>query len=248
MPSISVGIVSAVHRVWGKAIQTDAKISPNNYGGPLVDIEGRVMGVLVPLSPMASDVLAGVEWYDSGIGFAVPLEDIDRVLPRLEKGEDLYGGLLGISMKGIDIYADPPILAAVEPNSPAYLAGLKPGDTVIEIDGRKIVRQAELRHRLGPHYAGDKVKLVVQRGNERLEKTVELAAKLLPYEHPFLGALPMRLAGGESGVTLRYVYPESPAAKAGLKPGDRITSWEGHPVKSLSDLFEQLDSVSAIKK
>ena len=122
-PSLSVGIISAVARIWGKAIQTDAKISPNNYGGPLVDIEGRVMGLLVPLSPMASDELAGVEWYDSGIGFAVPLETINRMLPRLKKGEDLFGGLMGVSMKGIDIYADEPELAAVQPNSPAYQAG-----------------------------------------------------------------------------------------------------------------------------
>ena len=48
---MSVGIVSALDRIWGKAIQTDAKISPNNYGGPLVDIGGRVLGVLVPMSP-----------------------------------------------------------------------------------------------------------------------------------------------------------------------------------------------------
>ena len=98
--SLSVGIISALNRIWNKAIQTDAKISPNNYGGPLVDIRGRVLGVLVPMSPMANNELAGVEWYDSGIGFAVPLEDINQVLPRLEKGEDLRPGLLGISMKG----------------------------------------------------------------------------------------------------------------------------------------------------
>ena len=247
-PSVSVGIISAVHRIWGKAVQTDAKISPNNYGGPLVDIEGRVMGVLVPLSPMASDELAGVEWYDSGIGFAVPLEDIDKMLPRLKKGEDLYGGLLGISMKGIDIYADPAELAAVQPNSPAYQAGLKPKDTIVEIDGHKIVRQAELKHQLGPHYAGDKVKLVVMRGSERLEKTVELVGKLVPYANPFLGALPLRLAGGEPGVTLRYVYPDSPAAKAGFQPGDRITAANGKPVKSLEELFEHFASFSVGEK
>src|SRR5262249_5780694 len=43
-PSVSVGIVSALHRVWGKAIQTDAKVSPLNYGGPLIDVLGRVQG------------------------------------------------------------------------------------------------------------------------------------------------------------------------------------------------------------
>ena len=246
-PSVSVGIISAVRRIWGKAMQTDAKISPNNYGGPLVDIQGRVLGLLVPLSPMATDELAGVEWYDSGIGFAVPLENINAGLPRLEKGEDLFGGLMGVSMKGIDIYADEPELAAVQPNSPAYRAGLKAKDKIVEIDGHKVARQTELKHLLGPHYAGDKVKLVVLRGKERLEKTIELVGKLVPYEHPFLGALPMRL-GGEEGVTLRYVYPDSPAAKAGLKPGDRITAWDARPIKSLNDLFEQFASMTPKQK
>ena len=50
-PSVSVGIVSAVNRVWGKAIQTDAKVSPVNYGGPLIDVAGDALGVIVPLSP-----------------------------------------------------------------------------------------------------------------------------------------------------------------------------------------------------
>ena len=96
--NLSVGIISAVNRVWGKAIQTDAKISPANYGGPLVDLEGRVLGVLVPMSPQETGEVAGVEWYDSGIGFAVPLANINRVPTRLEKGEELHPGLLGISM------------------------------------------------------------------------------------------------------------------------------------------------------
>ena len=72
-PNLSVGIVSGLNRIWGTAIQTDAKISPNNYGGALVDIRGRVLGILAPLSPESHEDVAGVEWYDSGIGFAVPL-------------------------------------------------------------------------------------------------------------------------------------------------------------------------------
>src|SRR5262245_591144 len=87
-PSVSVGIISATDRIWGKAVQTDAKISPTNYGGPLIDIEGRVLGVLVPASPQADGALAGFEWYDSGIGFAIPLDDINAVLPRLKKGTE----------------------------------------------------------------------------------------------------------------------------------------------------------------
>ena len=117
-PNLAVGILSALDRIWGKAIQTDAAVSPNNYGGPLVDIRGRVLGVLVPLSPEADDEMAGVEWYDSGIGFAVPLEHIQKVLPRLKKGEDLYPGLAGISLKGPNLYTGEPMIAACRRNAP----------------------------------------------------------------------------------------------------------------------------------
>ena len=103
---MAVGILSALNRVWGKAIQTDAAVSPNNYGGPLVDVRGRVLGVLVPLSPQGADELAGVEWYDSGIGFAIPLEDIQNILPRWKKGEDLHAGRAGLSLKGPNPYTD----------------------------------------------------------------------------------------------------------------------------------------------
>ncbi len=104
LPSVSVGILSALDRIWGKAMQTDAKVSPTNYGGPLIDLYGRVQGVLVPASPRAEGETAGFEWYDSGIGFAIPLEDVNRVLPRMLKGTketpvNLKRGLLGITMQ-----------------------------------------------------------------------------------------------------------------------------------------------------
>jgi serine protease Do len=251
-PSLSVGIISAVNRIWNKAIQTDAKISPNNYGGPLVDIRGRVLGVLVPMNPMANSELAGVEWYDSGIGFAVPLEDINKVLPRLEKGEDLHSGLLGISMKRGDMFADPAEIAAVQANSPAYHAGFKAKDTVVEIDGHPVATQVQLKHLLGPLYGGDKVRVVVLRGKDRIEKTVELVDKLTPYVHPFLGILPMRSLATktqpEPGVTVRYVYPDSPAAKAGLKADDRITALAGKPVANLDEMLAELASFAAHDK
>ena len=75
-PNISVGIVSALGRMFGKVIQTDADVSTANYGGPLVDIRGRVYGVVVPMAPQATSEVAGAEWYDSGIGFAVPLASL----------------------------------------------------------------------------------------------------------------------------------------------------------------------------
>src|SRR5262249_53384882 len=96
-PSMSAGIISALERICGKAFQTDAKVASVNYGGPLIDIAGRVYGVLVPANPFAEGDTAGVEWYDSGIGFAIPFEDVLAVLPRLKQGKDLRKGLLGVT-------------------------------------------------------------------------------------------------------------------------------------------------------
>ena len=82
--------------------------------------------------------MAGVEWYDSGIGFAVPLESVMRVLPKLEAGQDLHAGLLGVNMKGADIYGEPAVIAAVAATGPAYKAGFRPGDKIVEVDGHPV--------------------------------------------------------------------------------------------------------------
>lgn len=222
-PSLSVGIISALERIWGKAIQTDAKVSPVNYGGPLVDIRGRVQGVLVPASPRSDDETAGIEWYDSGIGFAIPLEDINAVLPRLREGKNLRRGLLGISPKSGDMYGVVPQVAAVAPDSPAARAGIKPGDIIKEVDGKPVVRQAQIMHLLGRKYEGDTVSLKIQRGKETIDLPgIKLSGPLRAVAQAFLGILPMR-DDPELGVEVRYVYPKSPADTAGLKAGDRIT-------------------------
>ncbi|MCA9005830.1 MAG: trypsin-like peptidase domain-containing protein, partial [Planctomycetaceae bacterium] len=144
-PSISVGIVSALERIWGKAIQTDAKISPVNYGGPLVDINGRVMGILVPLSPGASAETAGVEWYDSGIGFAIPMSDVLKIIPRLNTGKDLYPGLLGITLTGQGDLSTDMKLDRVRYASPAQEAGVKTGDTITQLDGKTVNMHSEVK-------------------------------------------------------------------------------------------------------
>lgn len=236
-PNLSVGIVSAKDRVWGKAIQCDAKISPSNYGGPLVDIEGRVLGVLVPMSPNEHSEVAGAEWYDSGIGFAIPLADIHGTLKSMMRGEDVSPGLLGIALKGGSIYSLPAHIAACQVKSPAFEAGLRAGDTIIEVDGRAIERQAHLKHALGPRYAGDTVHVVVKRGEERIEADVKLVDRLLPYDHPFLGILPMR--DGE-GVIVRHVFPSSGAATAGIRAGDKLVMLNDTVIAEVASLREAL--------
>ena len=194
-PNVSVGILSAKDRVWGKALQTDASVSPNNYGGPLVDIRGRVMGVLVPLSPESADEVSGYEWYDSGIGFAIPADHLQSILPRLKKGDDLRQGFVGVSMESQNIYTSEPVIAVCRAKSPAAEAGFKAGDRIVEVGGRKISRSAEFREEISRRYAGDKLKLAVLRGTERLERELTLVDKIPAYQPPFLGVLPMRESG-----------------------------------------------------
>jgi serine protease Do len=240
--NVSVGIVSAVDRIWGKAIQTDAKVSPNNYGGPLVDIHGHVQGILVPLNPQKSGATAGADWYDGGIGFAVPLEDILAVLPRLSKGEDLHSGRLGITLaSGNDLFGAAPVLASARPRSPAAEAGLTKGDRIVDIEGHPIQTLANLRHTLAPKYAGSTIKITVVRGDKRKTVDVDLVAKLEPYTHPFLGILPFR---AEGPAVVRFVYLDSPAAKAGLRKGDTILAANSEKIAGAEALRQQLSTLT----
>jgi serine protease Do len=243
LPQYSVGIVSALDRIWGKAVQTDAMVSPNNYGGPLVDIQGRVIGVLAPFSPDAAGESAGVEWYDSGIGFAVPYEHIQQALPRLREGKDLTSGVLGISLKSKDIYGEPPVIAICRSDSPAYRAGLRVGDRIVSLDGRAVDSQSEVKHAISPRYAGDSLQVKVARGEAEFERAITLIEKLEPYRHAFLGILPRRDAS-EDGVRVRFVYPDSPAAKAGMQADDRIVSIDAAKVTDAAVLRERLNGLA----
>ncbi len=159
-PTVSQGIVSAIGRASGRAIQTSANVSPACYGGPLVSIDGEVMGVIVPLAGMGGQ--AGVELYDSGIGFAIPMDDVHALLPRLEKGETLKPAFLGITID-MGRTEDGVEVESVEHGSAADAAGLEKNDIIREIDGKPIKGSGHLNQTLGRHLAGDRITLTVER-------------------------------------------------------------------------------------
>jgi serine protease Do len=172
-PNISVGIISATNRIGGKAIQTDAAVGPNNYGGPLIDLSGKVFGILIPLSPGSEMLPQGIDLYDSGIGFAVAYTDlIEKVLPRLREGNDLQPGMMGVGFGNSDPNLAAPVIGTVQPGSPAQKAGLEPGDQVVVVEGKPVGRLADFINCLGTFYSGDLVKLTILRGAK--EKTVSL--------------------------------------------------------------------------
>jgi serine protease Do len=168
---LSTGIISAKGRGSGRALQTDANISPANYGGPLIDIEGRVMGICVPLNPTAPGPAAGVEWYDSGIGFAIPISTYEKWLSELKEGQDLEFGFLGLNVKN---HEGQVTVEGVREKSPAEEAGVAQEDQILQLNGVKIKDTAQLGVELRRYLAGDTVQLELQRGTEMLSVEVIL--------------------------------------------------------------------------
>ncbi|MEX2187590.1 MAG: PDZ domain-containing protein [Pirellulales bacterium] len=230
--SMSVGVVSAVDRLWNRAIQTDAKISPQNYGGPLVDVRGRVIGLITEIPLDGAGMSEGGQWYDAGIGFAVPWDHVVAVWPRLAKGENLKPGRLGISLQNADLFSKPAVIGATQAASPARKAGLKAGDRITAIDGEPVERGAQLKQQLGGQYAGDRVRITVDREGAASEHEVELVAELPAYVRPSLGLLPRRDA---ADVVVRHVLAGGAADTAGMTAGDKIVKLGEAEIHSRQD-------------
>lgn len=158
-PAISMGIISAKNRIGGRAIQTDANISPANYGGPLIDIDGQVMGICVPMNPQSQAIGAGVEWYDSGIGFAIPLDGTDELLERLRdpdvKIEPAFLGVKAVANPD----GDGVWIEKVVPSSTAANAGLERADVLLAVDGKPVADVMGLRKVLIAFESGEKTTL-----------------------------------------------------------------------------------------
>ncbi len=191
--SLTTGVVSALDRslpaengVIEHLIQTDAAINPGNSGGPLLDSSGRLIGINTAIfSPSGAY---------AGVGFAVPVDTVNRVVPQLIAKGKYTRPVLGIStdeqlnqliakqlgVKGVAVLK-------VEPGSPAEAAGLRParpgadgsiapGDIIVAVDGKPVDSVARLLNRLDEHKVGDTIKLTVQREGRSTELTATLKA------------------------------------------------------------------------
>ncbi len=171
-PSVHVGIVSATGRIFGRAVQIDANCSPANYGGPVIDLDGRVLGLCAPLSPAGRD--AGADWYDSGIGFATTLDDIAPLLTRMRDGEVLHRGWLGVATD--PAFAGPGgKIVSVNPASTAAGMQIKPKDTIVEVDGVAVRHHFHLQMLVASHLAGDAIHVKIKRGDETFGATAFLS-------------------------------------------------------------------------
>lgn len=249
-PAVSTGVLSATERLDGIALQTDARVSPSLYGGPLIDLSGRVLGVLIPAVAEGAAEEA-TSWYDSGIAFAIPAEVIRAKLDRLRAGEDIRKGLIGIVAKSDDPYADDTTIAAVRTRSPAEEAGLKAGDRVVSVAGRAVSRHQQIEQALGPFDAGESIEIVVERDGQEKQFSIELAKSIPPLQPQRLGVV-ARQRGSDQGdseeepsgeVIVEAVLPGS-TADGELQSGDVITrvgQTEIHEVSSLRRLLTTAD-------
>jgi S1-C subfamily serine protease len=163
-------------------IQTDAAINPGNSGGPLIDSAGRLVGINTMIySPSGAY---------AGIGFAVPVDTINRVVPRLIAYGEYVRPAIGITSRD-DVNRrllgeDEGVLVIdVMKDSPAARAGLRPtrdvngrvifGDIIEAVDGRAIENFAMLQNVLDAREFGDQVTLTIRRGDERVQVPVTLS-------------------------------------------------------------------------
>lgn len=241
--SQSVGIVSALGRAYDKAIQCDAKISPVNYGGPLIDLQGRVIGILAPISPGAFLEGDSSQLYDSGIGFAIPMQDVLERLKRMQAGESIRSGKLGVVAADQNEFVGPVKIAGAAPGSPAAKAGIRAGDVLVEAGGKPVRMLAHLRHALGPTDAGQPLKLSVERDGKRLDLECILAEEIPTYRQRYAGLRAKK--GNAEGVEVVQVETDSPAAASGLVVGDRIVECNGEKIVEKKDL-KRLIAVSEL--
>ncbi len=245
--SRSVGILSAKGRIWDKAVQTDCKISPHNYGGPLIDVNGSTIGVLTMINPGIVTEGEVEQWYDSGIGFAIPIQDVLDRLPTLQQGNDIYSGLVGFSVRGRDEFKEGITIEGVAPGSPAAENGLKAGDAILRA-GRstetmqKVATHSNLKHIIGPIDAGQTLAIEVRRGSETLAFQIPLAKELETYRELYLGIITIRAEDGRE--TIVQVIPDSPAETAGLTSGHIIEQVNSSPLLKDQGLDEILPYLS----
>ncbi|MBN1900668.1 trypsin-like peptidase domain-containing protein [Candidatus Sumerlaeota bacterium] len=260
--SVSQGIISAKHRVIGKAIledliQTTASINPGNSGGPLVNLENKIVGLNTAIASNTG------RW--QGVGFAIPSNTAKNVCESIIESGKAKRGWLGIHMgdltPDIKSYFDLQevegiIVIKVIEGSPAEKAGVKAYDIITAVDGEKIRNRLEMLQKIAPKAVGKDVEITLQREDIKDIKERKIKVnlgerpseeELVPSGKPMeekksrdfesLGIIFREKDDTESkeGLEVEEIQKDSPAAKARITPGDTILEVNREKVNSLED-------------
>jgi len=258
--TVTAGIVSAKARNIGQGpfddfIQTDAAINPGNSGGPLVNMAGEVIGI-------NTAIVAG----GSGIGFAIPSNMAKKIYTEINSKGRVTRGWLGVSIQPLTAELAKSfnakdtkgvLISDVIGESPAAKAGLKPGDILLEFDGKKVEAPADLQRTVGLAQPGQEAKMKVWR--DQGEKTIDIKIGEAPDDKE-TPARPSRVAPSTLGLEVRPITPEiarqlnlksndgvivarvdegSAAGDAGVQRGDVIREINRQKVRSMAD-YERL--------
>jgi serine protease Do len=241
-PAVSAGVVSATHRRQGTymdAIQTDAAINPGNSGGPLLNLRGELVGINGRIATRFGNRV------NSGVGFAIPVNQIRRFLPAFRAGGTAFHGMI----EGLQVdrrYHDEAgaRVTGVVPGSPAARAGFALGDVVTGVDRYPTPTWSRMAGIVASFPEGADLDVAVRRGDgerrlpvrlSRLrdrEAEIRFVAQTAPTE---LGVRVDDAPAG--GVVLVEVTPGSPAASAGLKTDDILVAFNGRRVEGRLDYF-----------
>jgi serine protease Do len=268
--TVTVGVVSAKRRQIGISsdpsfedfIQTDAAINFGNSGGPLINLAGEVVGINT-----------AINWGSENIGFAVPVNSLKSVLPQLRESGRVSRGYLGIGVRDLDREAAEAfgiegssgvLVTQVQEDLPAYEAGLRHGDIILQADGHKVEDTRSLIDYVSARPPGSKVDLEMIRGSKHEKRTVTLAERPgsedttatepgeddagsiewlgLRYQELTPGARETHgLPSDVEGVWITSVSPRSPFFEEGVRNGQAlfvISEVNGETVSSV-DGFER---------
>ncbi|MBN2032255.1 MAG: DegQ family serine endoprotease [Deltaproteobacteria bacterium] len=260
--TVTAGIVSAKYRQIGASsydnfIQTDASINPGNSGGPLLNTSGEVVGINTAIFSQSGGNI--------GIGFAIPVKMAEDLLPQLKKGR-VVRGWLGVMVQKITpelreklgLKDDKGALVAdVTTGGPAEKAGIERGDVIVAFDGKEIKEMRDLPFVVASTPVDKAVDIEVIRKGERKRFDVKigelkdeqegmLAAEVKPRLGMSVEELTPELAKNLglkelSGIVVVQVEDDSPAAAAGLRPGDVILEIDQSQLKSIDDFNSRIE-------
>ena len=277
--TVTVGVISAMSRPFtsdgrtNEMIQTDAAINPGNSGGPLLNLRGEVIGINTMIFTNAR-----VEG-NIGIGFAVPINTVRDLIPQLHTGK-VVRGRIGLQMQNVprEAFEDfglksraGAMVSVVAAGGPADKAGIKPGDVIVEFNGRPVANTSDLQKSVTATKPGTSVALKVMRnGKEQsLNATVEeldldaergQQTRTNQREQPeeqgqdsfgltLTNLTPqisrrLQMPSGQSGAVITDVDPNGPSVGA-LRQGDVILAVNGAKVASAADAGRELQKVAS---
>ena len=253
--TVTQGIVSATNRsnvginTYENFIQTDAAINPGNSGGALVDSRRALIGINSAIITRSGG--------NNGIGFAIPSNMMKDVVKKLiEKGK-IERGYLGVIIEDLkgdlkDVYKHDygALIVDVTKDGAAAKAGLKRGDLIIAVDGKRVEDANELKTIIGSYPPGKEVKITYERNKHTYTTTVKLKERPESAASESVETLKglevqtldenlrkmYNIPSDIKGVFVTDVKPDSAAEKAGVKPGDVIVQVEDMEITSVEDL------------